>query len=310
MKNIIKYLLLIIILIPFTINAEITTYERNSSNNYGVNKDVKITNDNKYEILKTKYVDASTRIYDFSDVLTDEEETTLKKEIDEFENKTGFALVILIDNLSYSNDLDNRIHADDFYMYNDFGMNTNTYDGIILYRNTYLYDLYYGNYFYGNAQLYYANRSDYILDNVYNDIHDGNYFIGFGKWIEYLTDYYDKGKSDDMKYCFINKKGYIKSYKMVVAIILFSLLIGFGVALVIVLVFVFKNKMVRKEDKASNYIDSSTSKISTIKSMFLRTNTVYLGERSSSSGGSSSSHSSGGFTGSSGYHSSGGGRHG
>lgn len=315
MKRFFRYLLLVIILIPFTINAEITTYERNANNNYGVNKDIKITDKNKNDILNTKYVDASARIYDFSNILTDEEEATLKEEIDEFENKTGFTLVILIDDLFYTDDDDvkNRIHADNFYMYNDFGMNTSTYDGIILYRNTYMYDKYYGNYFYGNAQLYYADRSDYILDCVYNDIHSGDYLEGFTKWIGYLTDYYNEGESKQMDSSFVNKKGYVKSYKTIIEIIIISLFISFGISAIVVLIYVYRNKMVRVEDKASNYIDSATSKISTIKTSFLRSNSVYLGERSSSSSSSSNSFSggsSGGFTGSSGYHSSGGGRHG
>ena len=59
-------------------NAEITTYDRNVLENYGVNKKWVIDEYNKFEVLNTLCVDAKQKIYDFSDILTEEEEKELK----------------------------------------------------------------------------------------------------------------------------------------------------------------------------------------------------------------------------------------
>ena len=49
----------------------IFTKTRDESNNYGVNKKIKINNSNLYNIKNTPYVDASEKIYDFANLLED-----------------------------------------------------------------------------------------------------------------------------------------------------------------------------------------------------------------------------------------------
>ena len=96
----IKYLLIIISLFLIgivSVNAKIPeTKTREESENLGVNKKWTITAENKDNVLKSKYVNAEDKIYDFSDVLTEEEYEKLKSEATEFKNHTNMEIVILI----------------------------------------------------------------------------------------------------------------------------------------------------------------------------------------------------------------------
>ena len=129
--------------------------------------------------MKTKYVDASEKIYDFSDILTDSEEQELKVLIDNFYNKTKMDLVIVTDELPYVSDDQNMEYAEDFYDYNDFGLGTKHYDGIVLFRNTYYLDPYYDMTLTGEAQFYYTPRIDDILDTIYDEIKTAFTFLKY-----------------------------------------------------------------------------------------------------------------------------------
>ena len=60
MKKLVKIIILTILLIlPFSLKAEVTLKERNEANNYGVNKKWSITDSNIDNVKNTKYVDAS-----------------------------------------------------------------------------------------------------------------------------------------------------------------------------------------------------------------------------------------------------------
>ena len=58
--------------------------------------------------MNTKKVDASEKIYDFSDILTDEEEQLLKVKIDQFIQDNNMDMVIVTDSFSYSYDRKNE----------------------------------------------------------------------------------------------------------------------------------------------------------------------------------------------------------
>ena len=89
MKRIIRIIVLSLLLIlPLSLKAEVNLKERTESNNYGVNKKWKITESNINNVKSTKYVDSSEKIYDFSNVLNEEEKNELKSLIDDYINKT------------------------------------------------------------------------------------------------------------------------------------------------------------------------------------------------------------------------------
>jgi hypothetical protein len=60
-------------------NAEVKTYDRNVLENYGVNKKWEINESNRHNVMNTHAVDASEKIYDFEDILSETDEYFLKQ---------------------------------------------------------------------------------------------------------------------------------------------------------------------------------------------------------------------------------------
>ena len=289
-------------------NASVVTYDRNTLPNYGVNKKWKITDDNRNNVLSTHAVDASEKIYDFSDILTENEEIYLKELIDEFYEDTGFDLVILTESFMNYDDDDNGGYAQDFYDYNDFGIEDKYYSGVVILRNTYPDYPWYGVYSFGEAQYYYQtehsyDRLNYTLDNVYSDFVSGNYKEGMSEIIKDLTYYYHEGMEDGMEHYSLDSDGMlVKDFNPPV-------IISFGIALIVTAIVIFilvkRNRMIYKERFAHQYLDKS-SVVFTRKSDILYDSRTTSYSTASSSGGSSG----GGRSYSSSRGSSGGGRSG
>lgn len=291
-------------------NAEITTYDRNILDNYGVNKKWVIDEYNKFEVLNTRCVDAKQKIYDFSDILTEEEEKHFKELSLEFYEETGFELVILTDSFYNLDDDDNGDYAQNFYDYNDFGLDNKYYSGIIILRNTYPGYPRYGVYAFGEAQFYYydepGTRLSNALDLIYDDMVSGNYKYAFDTLIEDLTDMYHDGMEDGMEDYILDS-----NYMLVYTPSFAPPIIGAGVvALIVTLIFIGvnkkKHKLIVKERFAHEYLDRSSISF-TRRSDILYDSRTTSYTVSSSSGGYSGGRS-GGFSSSRG--SSGGGRSG
>ena len=288
--------------------GKVVVKDRNSLDNLGVNKKWKITEKNRWNVLRTPYVDSSLKIYDFADILTDDDERELKEKIDEFISKYRTELIIVDYSLPYNNDKQNEDFAADFYDYNDFGLDYPKYDGILLFRNVYDADPYYDIYTFGEAQLYFS-RNDYdnVLDNIYGDLSSHYYLRGFSTYIEIVSGIYERGKSSELQNYYVDDMGYLhKHFKP--AYVLISI-VSFIVSISIVSHYVKKNKMIKKATLAQDYLnkDSVNYKVKEDKLLSKHVSS-YIMSDSSSSGGGGGYHSSGGSSG--GGHSSGGGRHG
>lgn len=313
-RKILKLTLIIVtfisayILLPTTVNAEVKTYNREELKNYGVNKKWNINKNNKDNILKTYAVDSNQKVYDFSNILTDEEEQKLTDRMKKFTEKYKIDIVILTDNYQYTEDSQNTTFATDFYDYNDFGINYEKYDGVMLFRNTYEQNPYFDAYSFGNAQLYfYDTRLSNTLDYIYDDIHSKAYYSGFNKFIDKMEEYYNEGKLTDY---YVDESGFLQKQKTAsyyLKMIGLSMLIALVITGIIIYILIKKNKMVLKATKATVYMNKEKSKITNVQDNFITSNTTsYVISSDTSSGGGHSS--SGGSSG--GGFSSGGGRHG
>ncbi len=303
-----KKILLIITLFCMSIlpvYAEVETVDRNTLENYGVNKKWNITDHNKSNVMNTPKVDASLKIYDFSEVLTEEEVQTLKEKINSFIEKTNMDMVIVIPKFSYSSDQQNEDYAADFYDYNDFGLDFEKYSGVLFLRNTYDDDPYFNIYTFGEAQLYFDyDRLEETLDDVYDDIKSGNYLDGFSMFIDNMERYYSLGFPKGKEKYYIDENGIVKIPYTIPWIL--SIAISTIVTMIIVGIFISKNKMVKKATTASEYLKKDSVNITNKKDIFITSHTTsYTTSSSSGSGGGGSSFGSSG-----GGHSSGGGRHG
>ena len=306
MRKIKLFLIILFLLFLTPVYAkEVTTCDRNELDNLGVNKKWEITDKNKNNVLNAPCVDAKDKIYDFSGVLTDEEYEQLQQQLNEYIKRTKMDAVIVITNLPYSWDGTNEDYAADFYDYNDFGIDFEKYSGTLLLRNTYEADPYFDIYTFGNAQLYYDyNRLQTILDNIYGELHEGEYYDGFSEYIGYLNTYYDRGVG--LKNYTVDENGYLQ--KKYVYPLAANVIISCIITFIIMLILVKKNKMVMKATKAEEYLDKSSVQITNSQDQFMTTHTTSYTVSSSSGGGGGGHHSSSGSSG--GGHSSGGGRHG
>ena len=85
----------ILLLFPLNVFAMPTTYERSNYDNLGVKKDWNITSSNRNNVLNTKLVDASEKVYDFSDAISEEDEKKIYEKIKEFVDETHIDFVFL-----------------------------------------------------------------------------------------------------------------------------------------------------------------------------------------------------------------------
>ncbi len=310
MKKILLVIISIFLLISGNVYAQVKTYDRNDYDNYGVNKNIEIDNSNLENVYETAMVDASEKIYDFADLLTDEEEASLREYATDFIDKAKMDIVILTINRKYTSDYENEDIAADFYDYNDFGIDFSNYSGVLLLRNANSLDPYYNMYTFGDAQLYFSfNRMDYILDYIGNDIGNKNYYEAFHDFISEIDYYYRTGIPDEYANYYVDENGDL--HKRFVPPILFASIISFIITMIIISILIKRNKLVSKPTKADEYLDVNTirytEKLDNFKNAVTTSYVV-----SSSSGGSGGGHSGGGSHshGSSGRgHSSGGGRH-
>ena len=326
MKKIKYLLILMILLLPFGVSASVNTKERTSENNYGVSKKWDM-NDKKWEYAKsTPYVDASEKIYDFSDILTDQEEQELNNRIKPLIEKYKMEIIILTYDYPYTEDSQNSYFVSDFYDFNDFGLDFDHYSGVVFFRNTYTADRYFDMLSFGDAQLiYYDTRMSNILDSVYSYISTDRYLEGFNKWIDYIEKYHPSSPNapsdisndyfiDDTghlvsKDYYIDEEGNLKKIFKPTNYIPGCAIFSVVVTLIFIIVNVRKNKMVRTATQASQYLNQETFKILEQSDRLIHSHVTSWTESSSSSSGGGGGHSS--FSGhSGGGFSSGGGRHG
>lgn len=315
MKRKLKILLIVSLFFTGLINcnASTKTYDRNELKNYGVNKNWKITSKNKNNVLNTPAVDASEKIYDFDDVLTDEEEEILKGKISEFITTTNMDMVIVIPSFYYTSDSQNEDYAADFYDYNDFGMEFKKNSGVLFLRNNNKNDPYFNIYTFGNAQLYFSyNRLENILDSIYNDIKSQNYLEGFSRYIDMMITDYNSGIPSEMREYKVNNKGFLyKTYQVPWIIVSLS---AAGITAIVLIILISRNKMVMKASEATEYLNKNSVKVNERKDKFITSHTSSYRISSDDSDGGFGGGFGGGFSSrggsSGGGHSSGGGRHG
>lgn len=286
MKHI-KYIVICLVTIFLSltvVNAEVTVKERNESNNYGVNKDFKITDANLDNIKSTPYVDADELVYDFANLLSLDEVARLKSSASSFIKDTKFILVIytLDENVDYDY---NDVLGADFYDYNDFGIDLDEhYSGILLLRNANSSRPYFMMFAFGEAQFYYDSyRMDRILDAIDANIRAKNYYEAFNTFILASKKIYNQGKVSDADDYYLDENGNIRPVFNPPILIL--LIISVIITSIIVSVFISKNKMIVKVRHADYYMDGDEAEITLREDKLVSSNTTSYRVDNSSKGG-------------------------
>lgn len=268
-------LLISLFLLVLPVYASTNTYSRTTTD-LKVPKKIKYKSSMEHNVLLTPSVNANEKIYDFAELLTEEEEKQLYDKVKEFIANTNLDLAIVTINTNVKDST--QEYADDFYDYNDFSI-----DGL-----AFVIDMQ-NRIFYistaGKAMLYYDDyRIEYILSALDQEMYNHEYFNACNTLISQLTEYYNNGFSDNAdKYVVIGTQIYRKTPYLLLSIIaVVSATIG-------TLILALRNKKIKLATNSNDYFDNKVFEITKDTKEFISSNTsrVYIPPADSGGGGSS-----------------------
>lgn len=238
-------------------------------------------------------VDETLKIYDFANLLTEQEESNLYARAINYTTVYNLDLVLVTINENHTNA---QNYADDFYDYNNFGIG-NTYDGLLVLIDMDTREFYISTT--GQAILMYNDyRINSVLDDMTNYMQNGEYYWALNTSIDSLSNFAQQGIPTENSDSYIDENGdYIyvehKEYPLLPFLIISTI-----VATIILIIFINKNKLVKKAYEASSYIEKDKKEIKNLGDIFLTTHTsrvrINTDSGSSSSGGSRTHRSSSG----------------
>lgn len=269
-------------------NDLVKTFER-TEEDIRVNKNFEINDNNIINVMMTPSVDSKDKIYDFANILKNKNINSINNFIKK--HKMDLAIVT-INEKEHS---DTKLFGQDFYDYNDFGIDMKYYSGILLVLDT-PKDAANGSnrveiITTGNAILMYDDeRINLILDAMMNSLYNKDFDQSVSIFIEESEKYAKEGMPSSADSYKFDKNG-----KLIKKFNPNFLLIGI-ISVIIMLIFmsilISKNKMVKTKHSANDYLENNTEIIK--QDHFNRTYTSKVPiPKSSSSGGGISSGSSG-----------------
>ena len=272
-KIFVLFISLFLLVLP--VYASTNTYS-STTTDLKVPKKIKYKSSMEHNVLLTPSVNANEKIYDFAELLTEEEEKQLYDKVKEFIANTNLDLAIVTINTNVKDST--QEYADDFYDYNDFSI-----DGL-----AFVIDMQ-NRIFYistaGKAMLYYNDyRIEYILSALDQEMYNHEYFNACNTLISQLTEYYNHGFSDNAdKYVVIGTQIYRKTPYLLLSIIaVVSAIIG-------TLILALRNKKIKLATNSNDYFDNKSFEITKDTKEFISSNTsrVYIPPADSGGGGSS-----------------------
>lgn len=179
---------LLILITFFSVNldcfASVNTYTR-TEKNLLVPSDVIVDANNMNDILNTPAVSSSEKIYDYADLLTDNQEKGVYKKLIDYTESTGIDAAIIT-----TKDLNGYATGDyinNFYNYNDF-LNDAVFFLIYIGENEPdIYMITSGK----GAKFYTDERIPQILEYVYKNISNGNCNKAIADYIDILSGFYN-----------------------------------------------------------------------------------------------------------------------
>jgi len=240
-------------------------------------------------------IDTSIKVYDYADILTSSEEEELQLLANKYIDKYNMDMVLVT--VKEHNKIDTKEYAQDFYDYNGFGIG-DTNDGLI-----FVIDL-----SFGYTDIYIATTGeairvydDYRINSMLDNIafyKDFGYYDMFESFINDSDKFAMMGVAESNINTVIDKFGNLVRKKRIhwIPITIISLIVS-GIVL---LIFIFKNRMVKKSINATYYLDEGSVNINVRKDRYITSHTTSVRINNSSSsggiGGSSISRGSSGIS--------------
>ncbi len=229
-------------------------------------------------------------VVDYADLISDYEENLLIEKIDSIKNELQFEIVIVT-----TNDLQGKskqAYAEDFYDYNGYGVDSR-YSGALL-----LIDM--------SSRSWYVSTTGYGMDAIDQDgfyyiendvlpyLANGEYYDGFDRYIDIcyeLVTFENNGEEVPFEYYEDTYTYYSGSNELSLGkMLLISVVAGFVIALIVVLVMKGKLKTVKAKTTASDYVRAGSLNLTHSSEHFLYRNVT----RTKKQNNQSSSHSGGG----------------
>ena len=288
-----KILLLLFLIIIFIFNTNVfasTKVYPRSEEDLKIHSSIKVTNSVKKAVLATPKVNATEKVYDFANLFTTSEETSLYNLITNFINNHNMDMVIVT--INNNNKSSAMAYADDFYDYNDFGKGS-TFDGLLFLIDMDTREMWISTT--GQAILMYNDsRIDSILDRTYTYISSQKYFECAKSFITSSFSYASQGIPTDNKDYIIDEDGdYKKDISKLIKNfpIFWAIIIAFAISTISVFIARSKHKTIKKATHANQYLLEKSIKITRNEDNFINSHLskVYDPPSSSSSGGGGSS---------------------
>lgn len=258
-----------------------TVNENSNTKNTTVNNTTNntVTNTIKEEAKNnTPEVDSSKKVYDYANLLTEQEEYIIYSDIIKFIETYNMDMAIVT--INKNNKKTSMEYADDFYDYNDFGIGSQK-DGLLFLIDMDKRMMWISTTGYA-IKMYNDNRIDAILDYTYDKISKKDYYGCASEFIEYSNYFAKKGVSTSAK-----DDRIISTPIKIISVIIPSSII----TIIFIAIGVSKHKNVKKQKLAKIY--EKNFKISVQRDDFVSRHTSKVRIESSSGGysGRSSTHS-------------------
>ncbi len=239
-----------------------TKVNTRTDSDYLVPRDIVVTNSNRKAILSTPAINAEEKIYDFAEILTDDEEEKLYKQIFNFiyETNMDMAIVTIKDNPVGST----KDYAHNFYQYNFFKD-----DGLLFLIDFYESEIYMTTS--GKAyNLFPDSRMQPILKNVYNKIMKKNFYEACSTFVNSIGGFVGIGEATKGEDVVIDVDGTVHKESWIIEALVFA---GIG-TLIGMVVLVSMNKMVKPATTARSFLEQETVVIKDIRDNFIDAKTT------------------------------------
>ncbi len=286
MKKISIIIFSILLLFSGVVSAQsLETKERTEENRYGIPKRFETGEKQIYRALMTPYIDETLKVYDFTPLLSVEEEQELREDIQNKFSKEDYEVVIVT-----IPDLDSRSpreYAEDFYDYNHFNPN-----GILLLISLESRDVYIVTSGYGQI-LFDQSRTEAMIEKITPSLSSGRYFDAMKLFLNEVESFTEKGPAKAMKSCkIINSYGDYRCKKQVP--IFWIVPISFLISFVVTYLCARKYKKILLADDADTYLEKEKLKLGGKIDSFMYSSTSRVRLSTSTSGSGGSHHGSSG----------------
>lgn len=235
-------------------------------------------------VLPVSATSSNPLLVDNSDVLTDEQELELSTKLNALRDKYKFDLVVVT--VDSFNGYTAQAYADDYFDYNGYGYGVNR-DGSLFLIGVYEDYREISTSGYGTTAFTDAGIQ-YIGSQIVSDIRSGNYYIAIDEYIDLCDDFLaqaEKGSPYDVNNLPRSPFKFIKN-------LLISLLVGFVLALIVVLIMKSQLKSVRSQAAASNYVKTGSMNVTLAREFFLYRKVDRQRKANNNNSGGSSTHTS------------------